>query len=289
MIGGIGVRPAFSSLLALNPKIINTLVYNDPLNPKSLPGAAFSSRKVSLPRDNATFFANGKIKHVDNVTYGLGFTRILGSNIDPLVSTLGANTFTRNLSTVKPGSSVLNTVVAEVLPVPEASFATISGLTGSDNYVLGGNNWGVATVVEIPGLAPDVAIRDGYDTLDFSASTENLFFEIYRASDILPVLEELQIDGFRVLDDTVIIGVEGQYFSDARDDFTGMFDDFFDGRLQLAYAKSAGLGSIVFANNIENIVGGKGLNSIKLIHGASLNGTVTVPQGGQVVSRSRTI
>lgn len=196
---------------------------------------------------------------------------------------LGANTFTRNLSAFKPGSTVLNTLVAEVLPVPGASFATISGLTGSDTYVLGGNNWGVATVVEIPGLAPDVAIRDGYDTLDFSASTENLFFRIYKASDILPVLDELHIDGFRVLDDTVIIGVEGQYFSDARDDFTGMFDDLFDGRLQLAYAKSSSLGSIVFANNIENIVGGKGLNSIKLIRGASLTGTVTVPQGGQVV------
>ncbi len=241
---------------------------------------------------------NDRIQNIENVTYGeaLSVNFVVGTGkgfnsgfFDPRV---GSNTFSVGSGVVESALDLLPDFQAERTSLFATGFHVLSGLSGSDTYKFEGR-WGVALALEVPdiilGNQTQNFFPEFYDTLDLSTVTSNLRIDVYQIT-----LDTL--DGFRGIVDSVFEKVPG----DERPDFRfGIGTNFVvASTLETPILDTADLdgfqltedlielianGGIVIANDIENVIGGRGINTIALHKGAQLQGIVGASVGGQVV------
>ncbi len=190
----------------------------------------------------------------------------------------------------------------------------LSGGSGADTYQFRTQWWGGALIVEPPAFTFDASVFEGdpgwqaifntlglatntmfADTLDFSALYQDLYFTVFEISTRNIGLVTELANQFGSLDSPLNVGMtitlitpEDPYDSSlgakllpwVDDEFntnnpgSGNFGDLFD--ISLANLNWG------LALGIENIVGGRGANTVKLVNGANLQGSVSPGFGGSL-------
>ncbi len=159
----------------------------------------------------------------------------------------------------------------------------ISGMTGGDTYKFSGF-WGAAAIVEVPDISVEgVALEVGYDTLDFSGVAADMRIDVWQVTtDNIEYFKSLyksttvKSNGEAPEPDHIAIGMNIVF---ARENSLGAV---YNSPLVQKIFSASGIekteetiGSVLIANDIENIVGGSGSNQIVLHGGAVLQGTVS--------------
>ncbi len=260
------------------------------------PSAQSASLHASAPRVRVKGFS-GMLENFSNVTYGPGFDFITGTGAFGGIASDAASAlitaikdkntsgltdlFTNRIDDLKSlsfGSNKINVagnVLSRLLPDSSAGRGIkaavgvlkgtiapgvhlVSGLTGADTYSFDGF-WGTTIVAEPPDITfGGVTPPEFFDTLDFSDIRSNLTFTI----------EKVEVEG--------AVGLASNLVTVS----LPPFDLPLPTALQEATPYLVGT---VFANDIENIIGGRGVNTFIFKDEASLRGTINVGDGGSVV------
>ncbi|MFM9971581.1 MAG: DUF4347 domain-containing protein, partial [Burkholderiales bacterium] len=161
----------------------------------------------------------------------------------------------------------------------------LSGFTGGDTYKFSGF-WGAGIVVEMPEPSY-LGLSSGYDTLDFSGVSSDMQIDVWEVTTEnhheLSSLLNSYAAGKGI--DVPVVSI-GTNFVMARDKslnlayevLSSFGEDWrrkIEGTLGLSPGEAPPVGSIVLANDIENIVGGGGNNTITLHDGARIKGTLS--------------
>ncbi|MHC4880572.1 MAG: calcium-binding protein, partial [Planctomycetota bacterium] len=160
----------------------------------------------------------------------------------------------------------------------------MSGGSGADTYAIEASPWGLAVVLEPPGLSNIVsAAPETFDTLDLSALASDFYVHVYSGGLLsafpdfvdlfrktVPSLPPLDfLTGNLVLASTV-------NFSDPIEGFKELASHI------LADPLSLGNSTLVVAVDIENIVGGLQNTTVHFHDNASIRGTIAAPPGGVI-------
>ncbi|MEI6720903.1 MAG: hypothetical protein WCO67_09070 [Betaproteobacteria bacterium] len=155
----------------------------------------------------------------------------------------------------------------------------LSGMTGGDTYKFSGF-WGAAAVVEIPDVSVNgVALEVGYDTLDFSEVESDMRIDVYQlTTDNIGYFKSLfsetvrDAKGEAPKPDMFAVGMN---FIIARENSLGaVLNSPIVALLGVPNIEET-IGSVVVANDIENLVAGSGKTQIFMHNGATLQGVVS--------------
>ncbi|WP_413431152.1 beta-propeller fold lactonase family protein [Crateriforma spongiae] len=232
---------------------------------------------VNLATEDPTSLFNDNIKKtISGITrYRFESTTIsgkisdvsFGSGVNLIQGDFGNNDFQQKA--LRPGVSIL------------------SGLTGADSYRYA-NLWGLSFVVEPPDLVvAGQSAPEALDTLDFSAMVGSITVDVYdekpdwlsfEFNDDHPDLADVNVPEPPLSVDTNYIVVTDQSLGD----FVNRSE--FDPGGVLTAVSGFTDRSMVFATDIESLVGPKGGTMTVRMHGdAELRGTVTAGSLGSVV------
>jgi Ca2+-binding RTX toxin-like protein len=314
VVGGTGLRgplkilvPAIKNLLKLElPQmtVTNTLEYTD----------FFYPHRVAIGNQvHATGLPVGHFENITDVRTGGGLnffsdsraTSSAQSTLDFLFGrnntfTIGSDPVFQKQLLEAAGDSTYRQLLARTAGKLINRFAPgihlQAGGTGSDTYVFDALYWGLAGVWEsIDIKLAGVSIPEFYDTLDFGQVDQDLHFTILEVTtenldqvrDLVRSVEdrvnptERQSHGIDIGTNVVLVtdGILtkiGRFLTDD-DQLVELGDS-----ASLLEALDPGIdlaGNIVVATDIENIIGGKGINTFTFVNGAQLQGTIS-PGGG---------
>jgi Ca2+-binding RTX toxin-like protein len=156
-----------------------------------------------------------------------------------------------------PLTGLLNPIIGGSTVAP--GFHVLYGGTGADTYVFSGV-WGTAIVGEVPDFSVNgVAAPEFYDTLDFSAVAGDLDF-------VIEMVELVDANGTGITSNLITVTMPS----------SSNVPYLPDEVAQMLLGK-------VYANDIENIIGGKGNNRFIFKNGGTIQGTINTAPGGKVI------
>ncbi|MCH5376897.1 MAG: hypothetical protein JJ992_23260, partial [Planctomycetes bacterium] len=186
----------------------------------------------------------------------------------------------------------------ESAPTLAPGLHLLGGGTGSDTYRVAATVWGVGAALELPDvpLNPDAQdpsafdyIPEFYDTLDFSEVQQDLDFVIMEVNsanyhDFQSLFDDIAVSaGIGVSPGELALGMQFVLVTD------GLFNK--NPQEQPAFISEKSLktlgqifpdanfnGNIFIATDIENIIGGSGVNTFHFVNGAGLKGTISGDQ-----------
>ncbi len=173
-----------------------------------------------------------------------------------------------------------NRLVVERLPTVAPGLHLLLGKGGADTYRFEGV-WGLAAILETPDLIlGGAAFPEGYDTLDLSGVQTDLDITIFEVT-----TENVQTfrDLFLGFGDRSADNVRVSHGIDVGTNIVIVTDTLLDDKTRPPLAPfGKGLNYLV-ANDIENIIGGEGTNTVRFVNGARLQGTLSTTAGGEIV------